>query len=60
MSGFGHRMNEDVVNWFSKFRLKEKEDTRVELDFDDIRVSKEECERSLVGKVWGVKEVNFS
>lgn len=45
---------------FSKFRLREKEEAGIELEIRDIKQCKEECEKSVVGKVWGVKAVNFS
>lgn len=49
-----------MVNRFSKFRLREEEDDGVILDQTDVRVSREECEKSIVGKLWGVKTANYS
>lgn len=45
---------------FSKFRLKEKEEERIELVVLDIKYSKEECEKSVLGRIWGAKAANFS
>lgn len=52
-------MEDDVVNRFSKFRLREEEDGGIEIDYKDVYISLEKCERSLVGKFWGVKTANF-
>lgn len=49
-----------MVNKFSKFRLKSKEEEGVEIAVNDIEISKNECERSLLGKIWGNKAVNFT
>lgn len=52
-------MEEDLVNKFSKFWLKEKEAKGIVIGGEDIVSSKDECERSLLGKIWGNKAVNF-
>lgn len=46
-----HRMDEETVNRFSKFKLKEKKDEGIALEVKDIERSREECERSLLRKV---------
>lgn len=53
-------MDEDVMNSLSKFRLVEKEDEGIVLDKMNVRKCKEECERSLLGNIWGIKFANFS
>lgn len=55
-----NRMEEEMVNKFSKFWLKEKEERGIVIDGKDIEWSKDECERSLIGKVWGSKTANFT
>lgn len=42
-----------------QFRLVEEEAGGIELAEDDIEISKNECERSLVGKIFGDRKVNF-
>lgn len=49
-----------MVNSFSKFRLVEKEEVGIVLDGRDVRECREECERSLVGRILGSKPANFS
>lgn len=49
-----------MVNKFSKFRLKEKEDEGIAIEVQDIKSSNDECERSLLGKIWGSKATNFT
>lgn len=49
-----------MVNKFSKYRLKEKEDEGIVIEVQDIESSKDECERSLLGKIWGSKATNFT
>lgn len=49
-----------MVNSFSKFRLVEKEAVGVELEGRDVRKCRDECARSIVGKIWGSKTANFS
>lgn len=48
------------MNSLSKFRLVEKEDEEIVLDKISVQKCKEECERSLLRKIWGIKSVNFS
>lgn len=49
-----------MVNRLSRFKLKSENDEGIRLDQVDVKDAKEECERSLMGKVWGEKEANFS
>lgn len=44
-------MVDTVVNSFSKFQLIEKEDEGITLESKDERTSRDECERSLLGKL---------
>lgn len=52
-------MEEEVVKRFQKFELSEGEDAGVIIEKEDYRVSQEECERSLVGKLHGEKRISF-
>lgn len=38
----------------------ENEEKGIFIDLRDVRNVREECERSLVGKLWGIKTANFS
>lgn len=49
-----------MVERFSKFWLKEKEEKGIELVHEDIRCSRIECENSVIKVVWENKGVNFS
>lgn len=48
-----------MVNRFSKFKLKGTEEEGVELEASEISQCKQECERSLMCKVWENKPMNF-
>lgn len=56
---FLYNMDEDVVNKFSWFKLKKKEEEGITLDQKDVVESKKECGQSLLGRIWGEKEANF-
>lgn len=47
------------MNKFSKFQLRDEEEKGVELEGKDVSRWREECERSLLGKIWGSKKANF-
>lgn len=49
-----------MVDRLSKFQLEEQETGGVEIVNEDISVCRKECEQSLLGKLWGVKEANYS
>lgn len=53
-------MDDEVVNRFSSFKLGEKEEGGVVLDGGEFRSRLADCERSLIGKIWGSRSVNFS
>lgn len=53
-------MEDEVLDSFSKFKLVGEEAKGVELDRKDVRKWEEECARSLLGKIWGVKLANFT
>lgn len=53
-------MAEEMVSKFSRFKLKGKEEEGVDLDQKDVRMSKEECTGSLMGRIWGEKSANFT
>lgn len=53
-------MDSDLVNRFSKFMLKGKENEGVELVTNDISQCQQDCERSLLCQIWGTKSVNFT
>lgn len=44
-----------MVSKFLNFRLRETEEGGVELKVTDVRQYREECHRSLLGKIWGLK-----
>lgn len=52
-------MEENVMNKFQKFKLKEKKEAGVNLSDEDIFTRKEECARSLISKIFGEKVVNY-
>lgn len=53
-------MEGEIVNRLQKFQLVEEEVGEIELEEGDIEFSKGECGRSLVGKIYGDKKVNFA
>lgn len=53
-------MDEETLNRFSSFKLKEPEDQGVVLCEGDVEKCKEECSRSIMGKIWGKKAANFT
>lgn len=57
---FCHRMDEEVENSFSRFKLIGKEEEGFVLETKDVKQCREECERSLLGKIWGLKAANYS
>lgn len=52
-------MEDEVVKRFQKFALSEGEEMGVSIEKEDYRVSQEECERSLVGKLHGKKKISY-
>lgn len=57
---FSLKMVDTIMNSFSKLRLSEKEEEGITLETKDVRTSREKCERSILGKLWGSKTVNFT
>lgn len=53
-------MEEEIVNKFVRFKLKGKEEKGVDLNQKDVRMSKEECSDSLMGRIWVEKTANFT
>lgn len=53
-------MNEKMVNRFSRLKLKGKEEEGISLEQKDVKFSKEECEKSLLGRIWEEKIANFT
>lgn len=49
-----------MVLRFGKFKLSDKEGGEVELSSADTRTSRESCERSLVGRIFGGKGINYT
>lgn len=49
-----------MVNRLARFKLSEKEGVGVQLTSGDVRMSKEICEKSLIGRIHGRKQVNFT
>lgn len=52
-------MEEEVVKRFQKFELSEGEEVGVSIENQDYKASQEECDRSLVGKLYGDKRVSY-
>lgn len=53
-------MDRELLDRFHSFKLLEAEDNGLRLDPSDLQVSKEECIRSLIGRIYGDKAVNFT
>lgn len=53
-------IDEEMVTRFSRLKLKWKEEAGVELEQKDVRRSREECEDSLLGRIWGEKSANLT
>lgn len=54
------RMDPDILTRLQSLNLKEEEEMGFHLEHSDITVSREECQRSLIGKVYDEKIVNFT
>lgn len=52
-------MDPDVLHRLQAFKLREEEVDGLHLEASDIQFSREECLRSLIGKIFGDKQVNF-
>lgn len=53
-------MDDDMVNRLSKFKLGDLEDEGIVLERKDVKGCHEEGSRSLFGKIWGSKKVNYT
>ncbi|CAA0816296.1 Unknown protein [Striga hermonthica] len=53
-------MESDLIEKLQKFDLSTKEDNGVTLSNDDISPGIQECSRSLIGKIHGIKRANFN
>lgn len=53
-------MDAEVLTRLSKFQLKENEEEGVVLVQHDIKNRTAECERSLLGQIWGQKDANYT
>lgn len=53
-------MDPIVIQKFQKFKLREAEESGFKLDSKDVQSSKDECIKSLIGKIFGDKVVNFT
>lgn len=49
-----------MVASFSKFRLGVVEEEGVVLISSNIKKYRKDCERSLMGKIWGTRSANFT
>lgn len=49
-----------MVKKFETFKLSDREIREVELNLGDIRKSRKDCEKSLVGKIFGNNTANFT
>lgn len=53
-------MDSSVLHQFERFQLGAEEDSSFHLEAADVQLSSDECNRSLVGKIFGDKVANFS
>lgn len=53
-------MEDELLNSFSKFRLVAREEDGIALGKEDVRSCEEECGCSILGKIWGTKQANFT
>ncbi|KAK6119554.1 hypothetical protein DH2020_046721 [Rehmannia glutinosa] len=53
-------MERDLIERLQGFKLSSEEKDKVELEEVDVLKSKDECNRSLIGKNFGEKRVNFT
>lgn len=53
-------MESEVVDRLQKFQLVSEETDGIQLETADVNVSKEECNNSLIGKIFGDKGANFT
>lgn len=53
-------MDATVLNQFKNFRLEAEENGGCDLEVEDVTVSSAECDRSLIGKLYGEKVANFT
>lgn len=62
LSGFESRsgMEENVLSRLQNFKLRDKEEEGFCVSVDDFVTSKEEWSRSLIGKIFGDKVVNYA
>lgn len=49
-----------MLEKLGRFNLSEREELGVELSARDIKPSGDQCDRSLVGKIFGENAVNFT
>lgn len=49
-----------MVNRLSKFKFKDREEEGIKLEQKNVAESKKECEKSLIVRIWGEKDANFS
>ncbi|KAK6154992.1 hypothetical protein DH2020_009240 [Rehmannia glutinosa] len=53
-------MNKEIIEKLQGFSLSSEEKFEISIDETDIAKSKEECGRSLLGKCFGTKKINFT
>lgn len=49
-----------MLDRLQKFNLQGEEDSGFHLEVGDVKTSQEECQRSLLGKIYGNKVANFT
>lgn len=53
-------MKQELIHRIQKFKFMGEENEGLQLDLTYIMVSREECSRSLVGKLYGEKVANYT
>lgn len=53
-------MADEVLESFSRFKLISTEEEGIAIGKEDMRKCEEECGQSLLGKIWGNKQANFT
>ena len=53
-------MEFEILGRLQEFNLLDEEESGLILEATDIQVSKEECLRSLFGKIYGAKTTNYT
>lgn len=53
-------MDLNILNYFQNFKLGAEKDVGFQLELEVVQASTEECQRSLIGKLYGEKVANLT